>query len=241
MQRIVVLNPKGGSGKTTIAVNLASYFASRQQMPVLMDYDPQGSSVRWVKKRQPTQPWVYAVAAFEHDGRMTRSFQLRVPDGATHVIVDTPAAVDAREMPELTRSADKILVPVLPSDIDIHACSRCIRDLLLVAKIKREDNRLGVVANRVRRNTLTFQSLIRFLQTLGVPIVATIRDSQNYVRSAELGLGVHEMKSYVVREDVQQWESLIAWLEQPAGAPVRATEPAPTAPLSPGSMAPSGA
>jgi len=241
MQRIVVLNPKGGSGKTTIAVNLASYFASRQQMPVLMDYDPQGSSVRWVKKRQPTQPWVYAVAAFEHDGRMTRSFQLRVPDGATHVIVDTPAAVDAREMPELTRSADKILVPVLPSDIDIHACSRCIRDLLLVAKIKREDNRLGVVANRVRRNTLTFQSLIRFLQTLGVPIVATIRDSQNYVRSAELGLGVHEMKSYVVREDVQQWESLIAWLEQPAGASVRATEPAPTAPLTPGSMAPSGA
>ena len=219
MQRIVVLNPKGGSGKTTIAVNLASYFASRQQMPVLMDLDPQGSSLRWVKKRQPTQPWVYAIAAFEHDGRMTRSFQLRPPEGATHVIVDTPAAVDAHEMPELTRSADKILIPVLPSDIDIHACSRCIRDLLLVAKIRREDNRLGVVANRVRRNTLTFQSLIRFLNTLGVPIVATIRDSQNYVRSTELGLGVHEMKSYLVREDVEQWESLIAWLEQPSGAP----------------------
>ena len=231
MQRIVVLNPKGGSGKTTIAVNLASYFASRQQMPVLMDFDPQGSSMRWVKKRQPTQPWVYAVAAFEHDGRMTRSFQLRAPDGATHVIIDTPAAVEAREMPELTRSADKILVPVLPSDIDIHACSRCIRDLLLVAKIKREDNRLGVVANRVRRNTLTFQSLIRFLQTLGVPIVATIRDSPNYVRSTELGLGVHEMKSYVVREDVQQWESLIAWLEQPAGVPAPPAPPLPPASL----------
>jgi chromosome partitioning protein len=218
MQRIVVLNPKGGSGKTTIAVNLASYFASRQQMPVLMDYDPQGSSLRWVKKRQPTQPWVYAVAAFEKDSRLTRSFQLRAPEGATHIIVDTPAAVDAREMPELTRTADKILVPVLPSDIDIHACSRCIRDLLLVAKVRREDNRLGVVANRVRRNTLTFQSLIRFLGTLGVPIVATIRDSQNYVRSAELGLGVHEMKTYLVREDIEQWEPLIAWLEQPVGA-----------------------
>ncbi|HTW38080.1 MAG TPA: AAA family ATPase [Steroidobacteraceae bacterium] len=219
MQRIVVLNPKGGSGKTTIAVNLASYFASRQQMPVLMDYDPQGSSLRWVKKRHPTQPWVYAVAAFETGGRTTRSFQLRAPEGTTHVIVDTPAAVDAREMPELTRTADKILVPVLPSDIDIHACSRCIRDLLLIAKIRREDNRLGVVANRVRRNTLTFQSLIRFLHTLGVPIVATIRDSQNYVRSTELGLGVHEMKSYLVREDVPQWEPLIAWLGQSVGAP----------------------
>jgi chromosome partitioning protein len=229
MQRIVVLNPKGGSGKTTIAVNLASYFASRQQMPVLMDYDPQGSSMRWVKKRQPMQPWVYAVAAFENDARTTRSFQLRTPEGTTHLIVDTPAAVEAREMPELTRAADKILVPVLPSDIDIHACSRCIRDLLLVAKVRREDNRLGVVANRVRRNTLTYQSLIRFLGTLGVPIVATIRDSQNYVRSAELGLGVHEMKSYVAREDVEQWEPLIAWLAQPL--PIR--EPLPGAPPAP--------
>lgn len=235
MQRIVVLNPKGGSGKTTIAVNLASYFASRKQMPVLMDYDPQGSSMRWVKKRQPTQPWVYAVAAFEKDSRTTRSFQLRTPDGATHIIVDTPAALEAREMPDLTRSADKILVPVLPSDIDIYACSRCIRDLLLVAKVRREDNRLGVIANRVRRNTLTYQSLIRFLDTLGVPIVATIRDSQNYVRSAELGLGVHEMKSYIAREDVEQWAPLIAWLALPdhGGAAVTvgaAASPAAAAP-----------
>src|SRR6516164_5764438 len=216
MQRIVVLNPKGGSGKTTIAINLASYFASRQQTPVLMDYDPQGSSLRWVKKRQSTQPQVHAIAAFETDARTTRSFQLR-----------PPAAVDARHMPDLTRAADKILVPVLPSDIDIHACSRCIRDLLLVAKIRREDNRLGVIANRVRRNTLTYQSLIRFLQTLGIPIVATIRDSQNYVRAAELGLGVHEMKSYVAREDVEQWEPLVAWLAEPSDtrAPVAAGPP----------------
>jgi chromosome partitioning protein len=104
---------------------------------------------------------------------------------------------------------------VLPSDIDIHACSRCIRDLLLVAKIRREDDRLGVIANRVRRNTLIYQSLIRFLQTLGIPIVTTIRDSQNYVRAAELGVGIHEMKSYVVREDVEQWAPLIEWLEKP--------------------------
>src|SRR2546430_17455520 len=104
----------------------------------------------------------------------------------------------------MTRGADKILVPVLPSDIDIHACSRCIRDLLLVAKIPREENRIGVIANRIRRNTLTYQALIRFLHTLGIPIVATIRDSQNYVRGAELGIGVHEMKSYVAQEDVDR-------------------------------------
>jgi chromosome partitioning protein len=218
MKRIVVLNPKGGSGKTTIAINLASYFASRQQRTVLMDFDPQGSSLRWVRKRQPTQPAIHAIAAFEKDSRTTRSFQFRIPDQTIYVIVDTPAAIDARNLPDITRDADKIVVPVLPSDIDIHACSKCIRDLLLVAKIRREDDRIGVIANRIRRNTVTYQSLIRFLQTLGIPIVATIRDSQNYVRAAELGIGVHEMKSYIAQEDVEQWEPLIGWLDRPAGA-----------------------
>jgi chromosome partitioning protein len=221
MQRIVVLNPKGGSGKTTIAITLASYLASRQQKPVLMDLDPQGSSLRWVKKRQANQAAIAVVAAFENDGRTTRSFQLRVPACATHLIVDTPAALDAAQLPDITRGADKILVPVCPSDIDIHAASRCIRDLLLVAKVRREDERIGVIANRIRSNTRVYQTLIRFLQTLGIPVVATIRDSQNYIRAAELGVGVHEMKPYVVREDVEQWLPLIEWLEKPA--PGRAT------------------
>src|ERR1700681_679758 len=215
MQRIVVLNPKGGSGKTTIAINLASYLASRGHTPVLMDFDPQGSSLRWVRKRKPAQAPIHVIAAFEKDTRTTRAFQLRVPDMATHVIVDTPAALEAHELAEMTRDADKIIVPVLPSDIDIHACSRCIRDLLLVAKIRREDDRIGVIANRIRRNTLTYQALIRFLHTLGIPIVATIRDSQNYARAAELGVGVHEMKSYIAREDVEQWEPLVQWLDKP--------------------------
>ena len=100
-------------------------------------------------------------------------------------------------MPELTRDADKVIVPVLPSDIDIHAASRCIADLLLVAKIKRAENRIGVIANRVRKNTLMFQSLMRFLEKLDIPVIATIRDSQNYVRAAEQGVGIHEMKSYI--------------------------------------------
>ena len=219
MQRIVVLNPKGGSGKTTIATNLASYLASRQHTPVLMDFDPQGSSVRWARKRLPAQAPIHVIAAFEKDPRTTRTFQLRVPDVATHVIVDTPAALDAQEMADMTREADKIIVPVLPSDIDIHACSRCIRDLLLVAKVPRDENRLGVIANRIRRNTLTYQALIRFLHTLQIPIVATIRDSQNYARAAELGMGVHEMKSYQAQEDVAQWIPLVEWLAAPAGAP----------------------
>jgi chromosome partitioning protein len=218
MQRIVVLNPKGGSGKTTIAINLASYLASRGHRPVLMDFDPQGSSLRWVRKRKPAQAPIHVIAAFEKDTRTTRAFQLRVPDVATHVVVDTPAALDSRQLADMTRDADKIIVPVLPSDIDIHACSRCIRDLLLVAKIRRDEDRIGVIANRIRRNTLTYQALIRFLHTLGIPIVATIRDSQNYLRGAELGIGVHEMKSYVAQEDVAQWVPLVEWLARPARA-----------------------
>ena len=218
MQRIVVLNPKGGSGKTTIAINLASYFASRGHAPVVMDYDPQGSSLRWVRKRKPSQAPIQAIAAYEKaDSRTTRSFQLRLPQSATHVIVDTPAAFEPSQLPEMTRAADKIIVPVLPSDIDIHTCSRCIGDLLLVAKIRREEDRIGVIANRIRRNTLTYQALIRFLHTLGIPIVATIRDSQSYVRAAELGIGVHEMKSYIVHDDVEQWTPLVAWLAAPRG------------------------
>jgi chromosome partitioning protein len=230
MQRIVVLNPKGGSGKTTIAINLASYLASRAHTPLLMDYDPQGSSLRWVQKRKPAQPPIHVIAAYEKDTRTTRAFQLRAPDNTSHVIVDTPAALTPGQLPDMVRDAAKIIVPVLPSDIDIHTCSRCIRDLLLVAKIRREDDRIGVIANRVRRNTLTYQSLIRFLHTLGIPIVATLRDSQNYVRAAELGIGVHEMKNYIAHEDTEQWAPLVEWLARPRpvakppGAPPGAAE-----------------
>jgi len=217
MQRIVVLNPKGGSGKTTIAINLASHFAAHGERTVLIDHDPQASAARWVRNRQPLQPPIQLIAAFERDARVTRTFQLRIPEGTDRVVVDTPAAVQAHEMPELTRAADKILVPVLPSDIDIYACSRCIQNLLLVAKVRREDNRLGIIANRVRRNTLIYQSLSRFLSSLDIPIVATLRDSQAYVRAAAQSLGLSEMKPYQAAEDLAQWQSLLEWLCVPAG------------------------
>jgi chromosome partitioning protein len=217
MQRILVLNPKGGSGKTTIATNLASYFASQGDHPLLSDGDPQGSSTRWIKKRKPDQAFIHGVAAFERNTRMTRAWQMRIPPDAGHVIVDTPAAVMAQEMPEMTKTADVIIVPVLPSDIDIHACSRCIADLLLIAKVRRDENRIGVIANRVRRNTLIYQSLMRFLETLRIPVIATLRDSQNYVRAAEQGVGLYEMKRNLVTQDIEDWEPLLAWLKAKEG------------------------
>jgi chromosome partitioning protein len=227
MQRILVLNPKGGSGKTTVATNLASYFASRGDRPLLSDNDAQASSTRWLKKRKPEQAFIHGVAAFERNTRMTRSWQLRIPPEAAHVIVDTPAAVLAQEMPDMTKNADAIIVPVLPSDIDIHACSKCIADLLLIAKVRRDENRIGVVANRVKRNTVIYQSLMRFLETMRIPVIATLRDSQNYVRAAEQGVGLHEMKQYLVAQDLEDWEPLLAWLraKEPAWHPGAGVNP----------------
>jgi chromosome partitioning protein len=216
MQRILVINPKGGSGKTTVAINLASHYAMRGESPVLMDYDRQGSAGHWIKKRTENQPHIGLISAYEVSMRTTRAFQLRIPPGTGRVIIDTPAAISSQDMPDLTRTADKILVPVLPSDIDIHACSRCVQNLLLVAKVQREDNRLAIIANRVRRNTVIYQALKRFLDTLGIPIVATLRDSQNYVRGAEHGIGLEEMKSYQVEDDLPQWQPLLDWLDEPS-------------------------
>jgi chromosome partitioning protein len=226
MHKVIVLNPKGGSGKTTVASNLAAYFAVKGYRPALMDYDPQGSSTRWLRKRLIDQPPIHGVAAYERNPRVTRSFLLRIPEGTERVVVDTPAAVTAQDMPELVRDADSILVPVLPSDIDIHAFSRCITDLLLVAKVRRSQNRIGVIANRVRRNTLAYQTLMKFLGTVQIPLVTTLRDSQNYVRAAEQGVGIHEMKAYAVREDLESWQPLVAWLDNRSVVPLPAASEA---------------
>lgn len=213
MLRVVVLNPKGGSGKTTIATNLAAEFAARGQRPALMDLDPQGSTTRWLRKRTEDNAPIHGIAGFSWNGTQTRSWQLRVPPECTVMVTDTPAAVEARSFGEMTRGADAVLVPVMPSEIDIHAAAKCIADLLLIAKVRRSENRIGIVANRVRRNTRTSQALARFLESLDIPLVATLRDSQNYARSAESGLGIHEMPNWQVREDLESWRSLMEWLE----------------------------
>jgi chromosome partitioning protein len=214
MQKIVVLNPKGGSGKTTIALNLASHYAATGLKPTLMDLDAQGSSTRWRSKRAKGQPTIHAIAGYERNSRVTRSFATRLPLDTERLIVDTAAALEAQRLPDLTRNATAVLVPVLPSDIDIHAAAKCISDLLLIAKIKREDQRIAVIANRVRKNTLIYKSLMRFLETLNIPVVATLRDSQNYIKAAESGIGIFEMKPYAVREDLEQWLPLLGWLSQ---------------------------
>ena len=214
MQRILILNPKGGSGKTTLATNLAASFAVSGSWPALMDLDAQGSSMRWLSKRPNEQAPIYGIAGFSRSAAVTRSWQLRVPRDCDPLIIDTPAALETHDLPEITRGADIILVPVMPSDIDIHTAAKCIADLLLVAKIKRSDDRIGIIASRVRSNTLVSQSLTRFLMSIDIPLIATLRDSQNYLRAAELGVGIFEMPTWQVSKDLDEWHSLLGWLDR---------------------------
>jgi chromosome partitioning protein len=215
MKRILVLNPKGGSGKTTIATNLAACFAVPGERPALMDTDSQASTMRWLRKRPGDEPAIHGIAAFERSATVTRSWQMRVPAECRTVVIDTPAAIDPHDLPDLTRGIDAILVPVMPSDIDIHATAKCIADLLLVAKIRRSEKRIGIIANRVRSNTRVSQSLTRFLKSLDIPLIATLRDTQNYVRSAEIGMGVCEMPRWQVQQELPQWQQILAWLSAP--------------------------
>ena len=227
VRKIVILNPKGGSGKTTIATNLAAYYASSGQPSALMDYDSQGSSTRWLSRRAPEGPYIHGIATYENHAGQTRSFALRVPAEVERVVVDTPAAFNKHELTDYVRGADKILVPVLPSEIDIHAATRTIADLLLVAKIARHDDRLAVVANRVKRNTVVFRSLMKFLESLEIPVAAVLRDTQNYIRTASEGKGLLELQKADVTKDLVQWKRLVGWLE--STTPRARPEPEPMA------------
>jgi chromosome partitioning protein len=220
LKKILVLNPKGGSGKTTLAINLAGYLAATGRAPALMDFDPQASSTRWLARRPKGAAPIYGIAAWERPTGVTRSFQLRVPPDIRHLVVDTPAAMLTPQIRDFTPGAHAILVPVLPSAIDIHAASRLIADLLLVAKVSRRMGRLGVVANRVRENTLGFKKLMSFLDRLQIPIIGALRDSQNYVHAADEGISIHEMHSSRSRKDLVSWLPLTSWLEQRLNTPL---------------------
>lgn len=221
MKKIVVLNTKGGCGKSTIATNLAAYQALAGFHTSLMDYDPQGSSMRWLSKRDETRPRVNGVSAFERSARVTRSWQLRVPMQTERLVVDTPAGLDPQRLTEITRNAHCVIVPVLPSDIDIHAASRCIADLLLVARIDRREERIAVVANRAKKNTRVYRALTRFLESLDIPFVASFRDTQNYINCSEQGLGIHEIADTRALRDRRDWQPLVDWIESRRSIPVQ--------------------
>jgi chromosome partitioning protein len=215
LKKIVVLNPKGGCGKSTLAVNLSGYLASRGNQVAIMDFDPQGSSMRWLKLRPGNVPPIHGIAGYDVDASATRSWQLRVPPHIRYLVVDSPGSVPPEKLSELTSGAHAILIPVLPSDIDVHAATQLMTNLLLVAKVSRRMGRIVIVSNRVRENTLAYRKLVKFLGSLAISAIGVLKDSQNYIHSVERGLAIHELPPNAkIRADVERWQPIFDWLEE---------------------------
>ena len=218
MLKISVMNSKGGCGKTTIATNLASYCASHGYQTSLFDYDKQASSTRWLKGRSSSLPPIHGVAAFATPpAGMTRTWQMRVPHDTHYVITDTPAGYGLMDLEDRVAEADVILIPVLPSSIDIHSTADFIRDLLLIGKARAHNTRLAIVTNRTRIRTRSVDKLERFLNKLDIPVIARIRDTQHYISAAEQGLGIHELKAKDAQKDRITWAELLFWLQNNPG------------------------
>jgi len=212
MQTILVLNSKGGSGKTTIATNIASLFAAGGVKTAIMDYDPQGSSLQWRKLRSSALPSIHVVDASMTKTKQTRCWQLKLPAHTERVIIDAPAGVSGLMLQEMLRKAQMIVIPVAPSPIDIHATSDFIKDLLLIGKIRKQGIRVAVIANRVRRHTPTYEPLQKFLGNLQIPFVTTLSDTDNYIIAAEQGIGIYEMDEQETQVEREQWFPLARWL-----------------------------
>jgi chromosome partitioning protein len=219
------MNTKGGCGKTTVATNLASYCVSQGYATDLFDYDGQGSSTHWLKARHPGCPAIRGVAAFQPpQAGTTRSWQLRIASHTRYVIKDTPAGHVGADLAERVSEADVILIPVLPSTIDIHSTANFIRDLLLVGKARAGNKRIAIIANRTRVRTRSLETLERFLKNLDIPVIAHIRDTQNYIRAAAEGMGVCELSEPTALKDREPWANILNWIQQhePQGGRVAA-------------------
>jgi len=220
MRTILVLNSKGGCGKSTLATNLAAYYASHGHAVALADFDPQASSLEWLAARPGDRPAIHGIAGFRDP--------VRAPRNTEFLIMDAPAAVHGPDLTALVRRAKTILIPVLPSATDIRAAAHFIHDLLLVGKVERKETRLATVANRVPRvgtldNMLDsvgyetlhlrlFRPLERFLDHLKIPNVATLPDSPSYALADARGLGIFELADARAAEDRTYWKPLIDWL-----------------------------
>ncbi len=249
MSRVVVLNAKGGCGKTTLATSLAACAAGRGRAVRLLDLDPLGAAVAWSQRRPSSLPPIRAVAADRVPLGVNRSFLLGAGGTEEVVIFDTPAGLGRPTIDLLVRDAAAVLIPVLPSAIDIGIAPRVVADVLLAGCPKEA---VAVLANRVRARTRAYATLARFLDSLTIPFVAVLRDSQSYTAAAAEGCGIHEIDTAAAREERERWIPLLAWLaargvdlREPAPSPAEpapeaeaAATPASDAPYSEGGRAP---
>jgi len=212
MRHVMVLNSKGGCGKSTLTTNIAVAFAREGRQVCIADYDPQRSSLDWLAQRPPDLPTISGVPAFDEGLRnVARSTDI--------LVIDAPARVHGTELNELVRRAETIVVPVLPSSIDMKACSHFMSELQEIGKVSRKQARLAVVANRVRENTLVFEELDQYLTKLKVPYLGCLREAQNYVRAYSRGMGVLELPEYLAWPDWKQWQPINEWLESKRSQP----------------------
>ncbi|NND60830.1 MAG: ParA family protein [Gammaproteobacteria bacterium] len=214
MRHIMVMNPKGGCGKSTLATNIASYFASEGKSVALADYDPQRSSLDWLELRPDDRPDIVGLDAYAEGLR-------HVPRNADFVILDAPARSHGKELTNLVKHAETIIVPVMPSPIDMQATTRFVEEIRHVGKVERHAVRIALVANRVKENTVIFDKLDEYLENQRVPYIAALREAQNYIRAYTRGLGIFELPEYLAWPDWETWDPLIEWLESRRSIPTK--------------------
>lgn len=214
MRHIMVLNPKGGCGKSTIATNLASYYATEGKKVALVDYDPQQSSLDWLERRPEKRALITGVEGYKEGMK-------HVARNCDVAVIDAPARSHGKELTNLLHHAETILVPVLPSTIDMQAAGKFIVELKATPTVKSRKVRIALLANRVRDNTLIFDELDDYLNNLNVPYIATLREAQNYVRAYTRGLGIFELPPYLAWPDQEEWGPLIDWLKGRSSRPTR--------------------
>jgi chromosome partitioning protein len=223
MNTTLVINRKGGAGKTTVSTNLASFFATQNVATTIMDHDPQGSSLHWLKARPSHLGKIHGSNAAPERFGTLRSTGMYFPPETRQLIIDAPAGIAGVHLQEMLRRADSILIPVTPSAIDVHATAHFIKDLLLTGIIRSRNIRMAVVANRVRRSMPVYQPLERFLNALNLHLVGRLLDSDAFVRAAETGVGIFEMDERLSTAERSQFRPIAEWI---GGKTERAEPPA---------------
>ena len=204
MPVVVVANPKGGVGKTTVATNIAGYFASQGHPVMLGDADRQQSSRLWLRLRPPE---ARPIASWEvGEGQIAKP-----PKGTTHVVLDTPAGMHGKWMEDTLRSADKVVVPLSPSIFDMYATRAFLDELAQHRKAGRMQ--VGIVGTRVDARTIAADKLQEFVDALGLPVLGFLRPTQNYVHLAARGLTLSDLNSAKVGRDLEQWQGIHRWLD----------------------------
>ena len=209
MKTILVASSKGGAGKTTLATNLAAHFALDGKRTVLVDADPQHSSTRWAERRAELES---AVLPIDASGR--RAWRAWLPEDAERVVVDAAAGAMADDLGSFLEHADAVVVPVLPSALDIEATVGFLNTLAKVPRVHKRKLPVGLVVNRSKPWTNASQQAVEMLKTWPYPVITQLRDTQAYVVMAGLGRSLFDYRSAQVRDHQADWEPLLKWIKK---------------------------